>query len=535
MCNTKCQKRCFIRIILVTVALILVTRIITLTHNRQLHPDEHVFYLTVTSLANSILEPGTPFVENKEYPEGTYYFQLPFQLAGQLLRNLIGIDGLTGAQHLGRLASVFYFVIAVLLGMRLLWKYLGKNRISLWIYGLTMSFSLFFIEQSRYGTGDIISLMLLMLLISLTAQALEPDSKTGWWAAAFFVSGILGAVKYPQLVFALIPLTAFLCQPGLRKGRQILLFLLITIAGFFLFSPKTMLDPSYILRVIQREGNAYLSSGHKAISTANNLLNLGLYLLLYSDFPLLPLAVLAGFVWRFLSLLIRRKNIADRAGTALLFAYIVPGICVFFFSYNLFVSTQFFRTYLPFFGILTLYTATAAERLFSKNKWSRIAVLVLAVCMILRGLGFIWILSDDNKVQEDLTAMVSGAVDENWKETWYTSLFSFPVAEEPGVSVYEHHFVNPLVEHNGSYTIQPGQLIITGAQAFHYGLPHLLAVDESYQKNALFWSSFKEANQDYFVGQLYPHVYYYLFGGWIRGSTLSQYELPCHYIYYRGQ
>lgn len=28
---------------------------------------------------------------------------------------------------------------------------------------------------------------------------------------------------------------------------------------------------------------------------------------------------------------------------------------------------------------------------------------------------------------------------------------------------------------------------------------------------------------------------YYLFGGWIRGSTLSQYELPCHYIYYRGQ
>lgn len=534
MHHTKNNTRCLIRIVLVTLALILLTRAVTLTYNRKLHPDEHVFYHTVTNLVTSILEPGTPFVENKEYPEGTYYFQLPFQLAGQIVRNLLGIEGIIGAQHIGRLASVFYFAVSVLLGMWLLWKYLGKSKISLWIYGLTMSFSLFFIEQSRYGTGDIISLMLLMLLINLTAQATESEKPMNWWAAAFFVSGILGAVKYPQLVFSLIPLAAFLFRPGLRKGRQLVLLLPVIVAGFFLFSPKAMLDPAYILRVIQREGNAYLSAGYKAAVIANNLLNLCLYLLLYSDFPFLPLLVLLSFVWRFCSRIPFRKSVEAKAGTALLFEYIIPGICVFFLVYNLFVSKQFFRTYTPLFGILTLYTAAAAEEIFHR-KWGKSVIIVLVVCMILRGTGFVWVLSDDDKIQAKLSEMVSGAVDENWSETWYTSLFSFTVAEEPGVSVYEHHYVNPVVEHNGSYTIQPGQLIITGAQAVHFGQPYLLFIDDMYQQDALFWSSFKEANQDYFVGQLYPHSYYYLFGGWVRGSTLSQYELPCHYIYYRGQ
>lgn len=531
MCNAKSRQRGFLWIALVTVILILLTRAITLTYNRQLHPDEGVFYSTVHSLAMSILEPGTPFVENKEYPEGAYYFQLPFQMAGQIARNLLGVEGTKGLQHMGRLASVFYYLIAVLLGFRLLRRHLGKGRVSLWIYGLTMTFSLFFMEQSRYGTGDIISLMLLMLLINLTARASEPDSKTGWWAAAFFVSGILGAVKYPQLVFALIPLTALLLRPGVRKGLRPILFLLVTVAGFFLFSPKAMLDPGYILRVIHREGNAYAFSPSWFLTPVRHLINLGLYLLLYSDIPLLPLAVLAGFVWRLLSLLSRKKE-AVSSGTDLLFLYIVPGVCLFFFAYNLFVSVQFFRTYTPFFGILTLYTATAAEELFSKNKWGKAAVLILAACMILRGMAFVWVLSDDGKIQDKLSAMVSGAVDENWQETWYTSLFAFPVAEEAEVSTHSYHFVDPLVEHNGGYTIQPGQLVVTGAQAYYLGRPHLLP---DHAHSVQVWSSFTEANRDYLVGQLYPDFYYYLFGGWIRGSTLSQYELPCHYIYYRGQ
>lgn len=535
MCNTKRHIRCFIWIVMATVFLILLTRIITLTYNRKLHPDEHVFYHTVTNLATSIMEPGTPFVENKEYPEGTYYFQLPFQLAGQILRNIANVEGIKGAQQIGRLASVFYYIIAVLLGLRLLRRYMGKHMVSIWIYGLTMAFSLFFIEQSRYGTGDIISLMLLMLLINLTAQALESDTQTGWWIAAFFISGILGAVKYPQLIFAIIPLTVFLLRPSVHKGRRLALFLLIAVAGFFLFSPKTMLDPGYILRVIQREGDAYLSATYKTGGPANHLLNLCLYLLIYSDFPLLPVVVLAGFVPRFLSLFPLRKTVAVKPGTVLLFEHIVPGVCLLFFACNLFVSNQFFRTYTPFFGVLIVYTAAAAEALFSKNKWGKAAVIFLAVCMILRGIGFVWVLSDDNKVQEKLSAMVAGAVDENWKETWYTSLFSFHISEETGVSTHDYHFVDPLVEHNNSYTIQPGQLVITGAKAFHLGQPYLLPVREPCQKTLSAWSSFAEANQDYFVGQLYPNSYYYLFGGWIRGSTLSQYEMPCHYIYYRGQ
>lgn len=531
MYNMKCNKRDFIRTILVAVILILLTRIVTLTYNRQLHPDEHVFGLTVNNMVQSILKPGIPFEEIKEYPEGTYYFQFPFQLAGQILRNLANIEGTKGLQHIGRLASVFYFIIAVLLGLQLLRRYLSKSRVSLWIYGLTMSFSLFFIEQSRYGTGDIISLMLLMLLINLTALALESSAKTGWWVAAFFVSGVLSAVKYPQLVFSLIPLAAFLLQQGFHKKRQLCLYLLIIASGFFLFSPKAMLDPGYVLRVIQREGNAYLSPW-KSGGFANHLLNLCLYLLIYSDFPLLPLVVLGGFLWRFLSLFSLHKKTAAESGVALLLAYIVPGVILFFLAYNLFVPKQFFRAYTPFFGVLTLYTAIAAETLFAKNKWGQMAVFFLTICMVLRGAYFVWILSDDGKIQEKLSDMISDTVDENWKETWYTSLFSFHIPEETGVSVHDNHFVDPLVEYNNNYVIQPGQLVITGAQAFHSGQPYLLDVEE---KTVQDWSYFTEANQDYFVGQLYPSSYYYLFGGWIRGSTLSQYELPCHYIYYRGQ
>lgn len=532
MCSTMCPKRSFIRIALFTVVLILLTRVITLTYNRQLHPDEHVFYASVHSLSQSILESDTPFVENKEYPEGTYIFQLPFQLAGQIFRNAIGIGGTKGIQQIGRLASVFYFVIAVLLGLRLLWRYLGKSRVSLWIYGLTMTFSLFFIEQSRYGTGDIITLMLVMLLINLTAQAMESDSKNKWWAAAFFVSGVLGSIKYPLLVFTLIPLTAFLSRPGSRKVRRMALFLAAIAAGFFLFSPKTLMDPGYILRVIDREGSAYGFSRADSLIPVRNLVNLGLYLLLYSDFPLLPPVVLGGFVWHFVSRIPSRSATAQKPDSALLFEYIVPGVCLFFFVYNLFVAVQFFRTYTPFFGMATLYTAAAADSLFSKNKWSKAAVLFLAVCMILRGMAFVWVLSDEGKIQEKLSAIVSGAVDENWKETWYTCLFSFRVAEDADVTVHDHHFVEPLVEHNGGYALQPGQLVVTGAQAFYLGQPHLVG---NATANVITWSAFTEANRDYYVGQLYPDFCYYLFGGWIRGSTLSQYELPCHHIYYRGQ
>ena len=532
MCSTMNHKRSFIRIALITVILILLTRVITLTYNRQLHPDEHVFYASVHSLSESILDPDVPFIENKEYPEGTYFFQLPFQLAGQIFRNLIGIGGTKGIQQIGRLTSVFYFVIAVLLGLRLLWRYLGKSRISLWIYGLTMTFSLFFIEQSRYGTGDTITLMLVMLLINLTAHAMESDTENKWWVAAFCVCGILGAVKYPQLVFTLIPLAAFLSRPGTRKAPRLVMFLVAVIAGFFLFSPKTLQDPGYILRVIDREGTAYGFSYLMSVIPVRNLLQLGLYLLLYSDFPLLPVIVLFGFAWHFITAFPSRSVTADKTGITLLFEYIIPGICLFFFVYNLFVAVQFFRTYTPFLGMIALYTAAAAETLFSKNKWSRIAVLLLAVCMILRGMAFVWILSDDSKIQEKFSSIVSGAVDENWNETWYTCLFSFRAPEDADVTVHDHHFVEPLVKYNNGYTIQPGQLVVTGAQAFYLGQPHLIGTDTG---NTATWAAFTEANRDYYVGRLYPDFHYYLFGGWIRGSTLSQYEFPCHYIYYRGQ
>ncbi len=518
------------------VILILLTRMITLTHNRQLHPDEHVFYHTVYNLVNSILHPDIPFVENKEYPEGTYYFQLPFQFAGQMMRTLLGIEGTKGLQHFGRISSVFYFAIAVCLGMRLLWRYLGKQTFSLVLYGLTMVFSLFFIEQSRYGTGDMVSMMLLMLLMNLTARAMESSGKYRWWVASFFVSGILGAVKYPQLVFVLIPLAAALSRSGLRKIKPLALFLLAVIGGFFLFSPKAILDPAYVLRVIQRESGAYAQSSHDMGGSANHLLTLGLYLLLYSDFPLLPLLTLGGLAWPFLRLFKTRGKVPSPEGTALLFDLIIPGVCLFFFVYNLFVPVLFFRTLTPFFTILPLYTVKMAQAVFFKNKGWKTAVILLTGCMVLRGMVFLWILSDDSKVQDRMSSMISAAVDENWKETWYTCLFSFPVSQEQeGVETHSYHFVNPLVTHNDGLEIQPGQLVITGAQEFYLGQDYLLPVGKKAQKPIQLWQDFKEANHAYLLGQLYPDAYYYLFGGWLRYGTLSQYEFPCHYIYYRSR
>lgn len=165
-------------IALVTILLIFFTRMVTLSHNLHLHPDEHVFYLSANSLLNSILHPGTTFEEYMEYPEGAYLFHAVFQFFGKIFRVLTGEE--QQLQIWGRIASVCYFSVAVLLGMNLVARYLGKTPVSATVYGLTMCFSLFFMEQSRYGTGDMISLMLLMLLLILTAQAMAEGRKPGW-------------------------------------------------------------------------------------------------------------------------------------------------------------------------------------------------------------------------------------------------------------------------------------------------------------------------------------------------------------------
>lgn len=533
MKQTGISKRSLVGVLLLTVIVIAITRGVTLTYNRQLHPDEHVFYLGANSLLNSIVHPGMVFQEIYEYPEGSYYFHLVFQLFGKVVSNLTGIAH--DIQIWGRIASVFYFTTGTLLGIRIIAKYLGKTKASVILYVLTMCFSLFFVEQSRYGVGDSISFMLLMLLISLTVQAAEPNARKEWWIASFLISGILGAVKYPQLIFVIIPLGAYLhCTKSEKSARTRFVagYMGLCVIGFLLFSPKGMLDFGYFLRVLQSEGEAYITVGtaHEAGGVLNHLVAMLLYSILYSDFPIL----LPFVIWKMFSGWKVNGVQKEESTVDFLLGKIIPGICVFFFAYNLFVTLLFFRTYTPYFGIITLYTSVFAGRLFEQKGLKRIAVILLSSFMIARGSFLVYILSDgsvENRVEEQICA----AVDSNWEETYIVSNYSLHSLPAKGEmqAVYSSTNINQLLNNNGCMEIQSGQLVITGAYGFHYGQEYILPVSKANQASIDTWKEFQRVNQEYLVGQAYPEAYYYLFGGWIRGGTLSQYEMPVNYIYYR--
>ena len=523
-------KRFIFMILSVTVLITMMTRGPALTNNLQLHPDEHVFYLGAGSLLNAILNPGIAFEEHMEYPEGAYYFHALGQFVGKVISKLLGTEH--DLQIWGRIASVSYFALGVFLGIRIMIRYLGKSRAAVVLYSLTMCFSLFFIEQSRYGTGDMISFMLLMLLINLTAQATESEKPLIWWMASFFLCGILGAVKYPQLVFALIPLTAFLFQPFLYKRHRMILFLLMTIAGFFLFSPKAMLDPGYVLRVIQREGDAYITSGttHEAGGFLNHLAVMLIYGTMYSDFPLLLPLTIAGFF------VVGKKFVAsgNLSGEQRLFRVILPSVCILFFGYNLFVRLLFFRTYTPFFGIITLYSAEIAAHFYHRKGSCRMVMALLLLLMILRGTSLSAALSGQMETESRISEQLEATVDKKWSQTYVTSMFSLYniPKENENKPVFISDNLDQLVDNNNGLELQPGQLVVTGAYGYHLGQKYIFPTESDADRPMEQWKSFRSINEPHLIGQAYPEYYYYLFGGWLRGGTLSQYEFPVNYIYY---
>lgn len=531
------KERTYGLLILVLTVLLFGTRFIGLTYNMQIHPDENKFYFTTTSLLESILDPDAEFKEAKEYPEGAYYFQLPFQAAGRALEILTGTD--QDPQIWGRISSVFYFTMASLLGMILQRKYLGKSRRAVILFGLTMCFSLFFLEHSRYGVGDMISLFLLMVILFLTAKACDLEQAHRYFLLAFAAAGIMGAVKYPQVVFGLIPLSVFWYT---RKNdspkqwkRRLVLYGLTAFAAFLLFSPKGMLDWKYFYRVIRRESDAYLISGtaFEAGGFWNHLAAMVLYHLLYSDFPL-AFGLLAGaFVLGF-------RNNRDlfsgkEAPLRFLFAYAVPAMGILFFLYNLVPSLLVFRTYTPFFGISALYTSAVAAKLLEKKGWCRVLVSVLTAIVVLRGAGLMWVLAAPEETSREFAEKVYGATDEHWTATVRMDQYIIPF---DGAALVEPTFLelSQWEEQNGgTLEIRPGTLVITGgypfAQADDYVLP-LKTEDAGY---IALWKEFLKVNQPYFADRAYPDSYYYLFGGWLRGGTLSTSLIPCNYIFYRSR
>lgn len=535
----KNQKSMPLGVLLVLISLLLlVTRCVGLTYNMALHPDEDKFFQSTTSLLQSLLDADAEFKEVKEYPEGAYLFQLPFQALGAAIGAITGVA--QNAQTWGRISSVFYFVLAAILGMVILSRYLGKSKTSVVLYGLTLCFSLFFIEHSRYGVGDMISLFLMMLIIFLTAKACTTTHTHWFLLLAFAACGAMGSVKYPQVLFGLIPLSVFWydrkkLSPKEWK-RRLVLYGLTAFVTFLLFSPKAMFDWRYFYRVIRRESDAYLITGttFEAGGLLNHIAAMVLYSLLYADFPL-ALALLAlcfaeGF--RNARHLLRSNPVEPEEGLQFLFSYGVPGMCILFFVYNLFPTLLIYRTYTPFFGISALYCAYFAGKLVEKGRWQRCAVLVLTAFMMVRGAGLMYITASPEKIREDFGTRIYEATDENWSATVQLGKYILPFDTDALVDPVSLYIGEWEAHNGGTMELTPGTLVVTGAYPFALAGEYVIPGNTRDAETIDLWQEFAEVNEEYFVCQSYPDSFYYLFGGWLRGGTLSTSLIPCNFVYY---
>ena len=541
MRKDRCIHIGFVLCIVAVLFLIIASRAVGLTYNLSIHPDDSEFYIASSSLAKHLLDPDVPFVEEKEYPEGAYILQLPFQLIKELLDSSEWIW--SASPCWSRMSSVFYFTLATIYGIMILTKYMSRSKTAAVLYALTMCFSLFFIEHSCYGVGDMSSLWLLMAIVYHSARALE-TGKIVHLVCAFFCTGVMGAVKYPQLFFVMIPAGTYLRMYSQKKSKgkaavSMFLFLLVVLLSFLMFSPKAAIDPGYFLRVIMREGEAYLgeSSSYQSGGVLNHVLSVVVYTLLYSDYPLSFLLVATFFIKS-----IARKPLEN--GPDFLLYKLLPITVTLFVGYNVFVTTLVFRTLTPFFGMTALYASEAAGQLYQRcsrkgYRIGRTVVLLLTVVMVLRGGLLLWLTGHQGDEKDRFTSVCTEAVDDNWNQV--TLLGPYNVATEYHFADYMQcpqnlpttkiRLENYATENEG-ITLQPGELLITGA--YEYCLAASFFIPPEKDDTRDLWQSFKHANQDYYVGQIYPNSCYYLFGGWIRGGTLAQFLIPCNMVYYRS-
>ena len=155
----------------VTVTLILLTRGLTIAHNIYLHPDEYVFYRSTAKLIDFMQGKSEAYEPVRLYPEGTFVFHVPFQWICRLISPNFDL------QLSSRIASVVFYTVGVIFGFLLLRKFFGNSLRTFVIYGTTAVLALFHLEQSRYGTSDPLSFMLLMMLLFFGALVYEQKKR----------------------------------------------------------------------------------------------------------------------------------------------------------------------------------------------------------------------------------------------------------------------------------------------------------------------------------------------------------------------
>ena len=108
------SRKQFIGIVLIMVFMIALTRGLTISHNMELHGDEHVFFTAAQSLKGYISGSSPVYEEVKEYPEGAIVLQVPFHILTAIINRLAGAD--ISPRLSGRIAAVFYFTVGAVLG-----------------------------------------------------------------------------------------------------------------------------------------------------------------------------------------------------------------------------------------------------------------------------------------------------------------------------------------------------------------------------------------------------------------------------------
>lgn len=502
--------------------LLLVSRVLGLMHGAELHPDERVFYTTV----NSALEGELSFQTVKPYPNGAYVLQLPFHVAAKLYNSLLGgVFGAIGLQAAGRLAAVAYTVAGCVLGAAVCWRISGKSRMATGLYAAIMVFSLFQQEQSRYGTGDAISLFLFMLMLFVLLHA--QTAGAGWqFALAGGLAGVLAAVKFPLALALLLPVALLLQGKSRRPGKKLLLCAAVVVAfvgWFVLFTPALFSDPAFVWRVIAEESGAYMLGAniHGAGTPLNHAAALVLYHLLYADLPLAPL--FAGYaLWHMGK---RREN------APALFRWIVPLFMVAFLLVNVFATSFFLRALYPFFFLCNLYTAVGLARVLRCPGLSAVACVLLAGFMVARGVLFMYDLTRPSAsawVQETLQGHAQ------WQQRNLTVYANARYAPSPPPERVYYYRLGDW-QQEGRVQLMPGEFLVTGAmdgvetrrRLFHSDL------GETFETRAANWEAFKAENADYYLGSAAPSRVGWLYGGWLHGSTLHSFEFPDFSIYYR--
>lgn len=531
------SKKNFRIIVLVTVLLILLTRGLTISHNMELHCDEQVFYNAAQSLKGYLFGSSPFYEEVKEYPEGAIVYQLPFHVLTTIINRVF--DAGISPQLSGRIASVFYFTAGAVLGLVLIYRFFSKKPIYSVLYGLTIVFSLFHIEQSRYGTGDAISYFLLMAIILLTATAITAQRRNLLYLLlATFLSGSLCAVKYPLLFFAIIPLYGLIVllkgRSGGKKAGLIFAFIVLLYAGFACFSPMAAFDPSYIMKTSSRELDSYFLSSSIFSSLFNlsriylHLMQVFVYTMLYSSIPLFPAFFIADLIHH-------KKVRSERSRIDTLLYTLIPILTIIFFIYNLFVPLLFMRAEYPFFFLSEIYAVMFLGSWISGKGAKRAISIVLIGLMVLRGGYLVGYMVADN-TQERISELCESSVDENWNKTTFISgfavlpddFFYYKNVEQVGFDADRFYQAETM-------QLQPGELCITSADGCISEKIQEIFLPNSYQAsdNCNRWSLFRDVNSEYYRGTLYPEDYiYYLFGYWIDGTAGYGVEFPPVEVYY---